>query len=639
MWPNRSSSSTPDRARRPRRHPRRLPRHHQRPHQPPRTLRSVIPRTRREPGLRGVLPARRRRPRRPHPGPPRRVGRNPAARRPTRPAGRAGRRSRSSRAGPQPPNAVPHLAGHDRPGRPPPLPGRRRRRLRGRPGQRHDRLAGLADPGRPPAGPRRGRHRQPHRARRAARGRGFDDADDVAAVLHWRLAAPKPTPVSSSATPSANSPRPVPPANSRRAIAQIAAAMDARSPPARPPSTNRTAGLGSQTRPPPRQPDAKPWRQRAGIVAGYQETFGLDPTRRRPDRRPCRHRSPRRPRPGGSEPRPPSTAPTRPRWPSSPTSNSKPSSNKPAMPSRTAPAAVADQLRDATRQLRQTRTAHGLAIRSARPCPRTDSRRPARSPQPCRGAPRRSPPATPTMDIDLLAPPPASRQCPRRARHPPQRTSRPAERRRQPGRPPTPPQPRPRPTAKHASHRRSTSTASPTNAQLAHATRSRTGLAPRQSARRRPNPQASHYRTTTQPTASTTVAKRSTHPAGITHSLRGRRRATLNAELDELVTLHPEHPNQNNAASAGDMLLDQAHNTDTDRTSILREQLNTSPRRRHRHTGLAERAGQERDARASIYDKLASQITRRSAINGAASGARSADCCQPPPRLQPKLLT
>ena len=65
------------RARRPRRHPRHLPCHHQLPHQPPRTVRGAHPGTRGEPGLRRLLPTRRRRPRRPHPRPPRRACRHP----------------------------------------------------------------------------------------------------------------------------------------------------------------------------------------------------------------------------------------------------------------------------------------------------------------------------------------------------------------------------------------------------------------------------------------------------------------------------------------------------------------------------------------------------------------------------------
>jgi conjugative relaxase-like TrwC/TraI family protein len=115
---------------------------------------------------------------------------------------------------------------------------------------------------------------------RAAAARPLAGAEDVAAVLHWRLrhveaaAAPMLAGTFTEISPSGVD-------ELAGAIAQVAAAMDARSDElaarveAQQPAW--AAGLGSR-------PDGgdtagrQDWRRRAGIVAGYREAFGLDAT-------------------------------------------------------------------------------------------------------------------------------------------------------------------------------------------------------------------------------------------------------------------------------------------------------------------------------------------------------------------------
>ena len=201
----------------------------------------------------------------------------------------------------------------------------------------------------------------------AAAGRGFDDADDIAAVLHWRLrgAATNARLVVgdtfSDLTPTSTG------SELDTAIAQIAAAMDARTRHLGHQVQTERPAWADQLGPLPDQPDHQDaWRHRAAIVAGYQETFGLDPT--------------------GADPIgaiPPTVRPDARAWwqraaaaldrTDPPTMAHLPDEQLEAIieqcrhADRNAPAAVADELRDATRQLRQARTAHGLAIRNGDP--------------------------------------------------------------------------------------------------------------------------------------------------------------------------------------------------------------------------------------------------------------------------------
>jgi hypothetical protein len=110
-----------------------------------------------------------------------------------------------------------------------------------------------------------------------ARSRAFDDADDIAAVLHWRLAGAELnarlvldgtfSELSAGAAEG----------DLGRAIGQVAAAMDARidwlGQQAKSAQPAWAAQLGSLPDSPEQAAD---WCRRAGIVAGYQEAFGIE---------------------------------------------------------------------------------------------------------------------------------------------------------------------------------------------------------------------------------------------------------------------------------------------------------------------------------------------------------------------------
>ena len=453
---------------------------------------------------------------------------------------------------------------------------------------------------------------------RTAAGRGFDDADDIAAVLHWRLSGAENNarlvvgdtfsdlgPIGSSSELEA-------------AIAQIAAAMDTRS---------RQLGHQIQAERPawatllgalPEQPDTQEtWRRRAGIVAGYQETFALNPTGADP-----------------IGPIPPSGRPDARAWwqraaaaldrADPPTMAQLPDEQLEAIieqarnADRTAPSAVADQLRDATRQLRQTRAAHGLAIRNNDPAlsqaaddqpgqlshavadlEKAHRRRQqwtaisSRLYQQADSAVieldiRRSAQADPSSVDTSLA------DLRRRLSHAQARLE------------------SMQATVQHVKRvaDRRTARAAQLAAELA-------SLLATQ-----PAPKQAHGQITTEQHAADRI-DHIRHALDDTrlaiHTLRGRSRATLKAELDELVTSHPELSKPEQRSQRWNMLLNQAHNTDTNRTAILREHLNQADADAIEQTRLAQACTTERDARASTYNRLANQITRRSATNAPAA--------------------
>ena len=202
---------------------------------------------------------------------------------------------------------------------------------------------------------------------RAAIERDFDDADDIAAVLHWRLHGAETnarlligdtfTELTTNGTGSEIEP----------AIAKVAAAMDARSRQLAHHVQAEQPAWAVQLGPYPDQPDRQDqWWRRAGIVAGYQEAFNIDP--------------------GGADPigqiPPPSRPDARAWWQRAAAALDRTDPHSlAALPDehleaildqahqadQTSPDAVAEQLRAASGQLRHARTAHGIALQSRDP--------------------------------------------------------------------------------------------------------------------------------------------------------------------------------------------------------------------------------------------------------------------------------
>jgi hypothetical protein len=202
---------------------------------------------------------------------------------------------------------------------------------------------------------------------RAAVERGFDDADDVAAVLHWRLRGAETnarlvigdtfTELTTSGTGN----------ELGTAMSQVATAMDNRSRQLAHRVRTEQPPWKAQLGPYPDQPDHQDqWLRRAGIVAGYQEAFNIEPAAADPI---------------GAIP-PPSRPDARAWWQraaaaldrTDPHSLAKlPDDQLEAIidqahqVDQASPDAVADQLRAASRQLRYARTAYGIALQTHDP--------------------------------------------------------------------------------------------------------------------------------------------------------------------------------------------------------------------------------------------------------------------------------
>ena len=111
---------------------------------------------------------------------------------------------------------------------------------------------------------------------KAALGRGVDDADDLAAVLHWRLGGP----AAQAAAISGESFEAMCPADAgelTETITAVARAMDSRSAAlAARVKTERPEWAGALAAIPAHHPhEAARWRDRAGVIAGYREAFDI----------------------------------------------------------------------------------------------------------------------------------------------------------------------------------------------------------------------------------------------------------------------------------------------------------------------------------------------------------------------------
>jgi hypothetical protein len=194
--------------------------------------------------------------------------------------------------------------------------------------------------------------------------RGFDDADDVAAVLHWRLHDAEAnarlvigdtfTELTTGSTGN----------DLETAIAQVATAMDCRSRQLADRVRTELPSWADQLGPYPDQSDRQDqWLRRAGIVAGYQEAFNIEP--------------------GAADPVGPIPPPSRPDalgwWQRAaaaldrtdpqtlaqlPDEHLEAIIDQAHQADQTSPNTVADQLRAASGQLRQARTAHGIALQT-----------------------------------------------------------------------------------------------------------------------------------------------------------------------------------------------------------------------------------------------------------------------------------
>jgi hypothetical protein len=213
----------------------------------------------------------------------------------------------------------------------------------------------------------------------AAAARTLRGSGDVAAVLHWRLRHTEAA-VADTAADTFAEISPPGAGDYRTVIAEVAAAMDARSAElGRRVAADSPAWTG-ELGPQPDDPDsaeAMEWRRRAAVVAGYREAFGLD----RGDRLGHHHGDGPAPDPIGMSP--PPGRPDAARWwrqaatalhrTQAATLADLPDEHLEAIvdqarrAEQAAPPAVETQLRAASAELREQRTAHGEAIAIVRP--------------------------------------------------------------------------------------------------------------------------------------------------------------------------------------------------------------------------------------------------------------------------------
>ena len=214
----------------------------------------------------------------------------------------------------------------------------------------------------------------------AAAARALAGSEDVAAVLHWRLRHTE-TALAATATAATFAEISPPGADEYRSmIAEVAAAMDARSAELGQRVADNPPSWAGELGPRPDEADSEAgaeWRRRAGVVAGYREAFALD----RAERRQRHDRDQPADDPIGWPP--PPGRPDAARWwrrAATALNRSHPATladlpdehleaivDQARRAEAAAPAAVEAQLREASAELRQQRTAHGEAITAADP--------------------------------------------------------------------------------------------------------------------------------------------------------------------------------------------------------------------------------------------------------------------------------
>lgn len=94
------------------------------------------------------------------------------------------------------------------------------------------------------------------------------------------------------------------------------------------------------------------------------------------------------------------------------------------------------------------------------------------------------------------------------------------------------------------------------------------------------------------------------------HTARGRTRQTLEADLQGLLTQHPDLSRPEQCRQRWDMLLSDARDADNHQASTLQSRIADTETNATKHISLAQACKAERDSRATFYDKLAGEIAQ-----------------------------